>query len=162
MGYDTHIMIGHLSTHPRPEREKDKSKPYADGSGFKTLLDEKGEEVLTGRLLMYFSIYAEIDLCKIYDSCISKLHEKYKKTSMMKENEFAYVFMKDGNTQFEEDAYGDRLIVVPFLEALEAARKDAKKNESGYRRYKWVKDLLESMQGSEDMENELTCVFYGS
>jgi len=163
MGYETHIMVGYLNTeNSRPEWQEDKNKPYEDGSGFPPLLDEEGNEVLTGRLLTYFSVYAEMNLCKIYDSCLFKLHDKYKKTPMLAENQFVYVYMKDGNTEFIEDSYGDRLVVVPFLEALEAARKDAEKDKDGYRRFQWIKDLLESMQGSEDMKNELTCVFYGS
>ena len=158
MGYNTHIIIGRLdSRHPLPERKKDLNKPYSDGSGFETLLDEEGNEVLTGRIRFYFDTYAEMDLCKIYDSHLSKLHDRYKRTPMLAENQFVEVYMKDGNSTFEEDPYGDRLIVVPFLEALEAARKDAESND--YRRYQWIKALLESM---EDCAGELTCIFYGS
>ena len=159
MGYDTHIIIGRLDSHPLPEREKNLNKPYADGSGFETLLDEEGNEVFTGRVRFYFDTYAEMDLCKIYDSHLFKLHDRYKRTPMLKKNGFVEVYMKDGNTTFEEDAYGDRLVVVPFTEALEAAREDAEANRDDYRRYQWVKGLLESMN---DSAKELTCIFYGS
>ena len=159
MGYNTHIIIGRLDSHPLPERKKDLNKPYSDGSGFETLLDEEGNEVFTGRIRFYFNTYAEMNLCKIYDSRLSALHNRYKRTPMLKENEFVGVFMKDGNTFFEEDPYGDRLEVVPFTEALEAAREDAKVNRDDYRRYQWVKGLLESMN---DSAKELTCLFYGS
>jgi len=57
MGYNTHIIIGRLdSRHPLPERKKDLNKPYSDGSGFETLLDEEGNEVLTGRIRFYFHL----------------------------------------------------------------------------------------------------------
>jgi len=160
MGYNTHIVVGHLSKNPLPEYVKDKNKPYADGSGFEVLKDEKGNKVFTGEVRSYFDPYVEMDMSKIYDSHLSLLHNRYKETPMLKENEFVDLYMKDGNTSFREDVYGNPLIAIPFLEVLKAARKDAKEN--GYRRYKWIKDLLESMQGSEDMENELTCLFYGS
>ena len=160
MGYDTHIIIGRLDMNSDyPEYKHDLSKPYSDGSGFEYLLDESGEKIATGSTRLYFSIYAEMDLCKIYDSRLSALHDRYKRTPMLKENEFVGVYMKDGNTFFEEDPYGDRLAVVPFAEALEAAREDAEANRDDYRRYQWVKGLLESMN---DSAKELTCIFYGS
>jgi len=159
MGYDTHIIIGRLDPHPLPEREKNLNKPYADGSGFETLLDEEGNEVFTGRVRFYFNTYAEMDMCKIYDSHLSKLHDRYKRTPMLKKNGFVEVYMKDGNTSFEEDAYGDSLVVVPFFETLAAARKDVERDGGEYRRYGWIKGMLESMRESE---KELTCIFYGS
>jgi hypothetical protein len=156
MGYDTHIAIGRLGL-PFEEAKDDLTKPYEDGSGYECLRDENGDYVLTGITSHSFDPYVEVNLCKIYNSHLSKVHEKYKDSPLMDETNLVYIYQKDGNTRFEEDYYGDKLILAPFEEVFEAVKKDAEKDE--YRRFRWLKSAMMSM---EDNKSELHCIFYGS
>jgi hypothetical protein len=156
MGYDTHIMIGSVGSERREEIQ-DLDNPFDDGSGYPSKKDADGNVLYTGRMEHYFMSYVEMDLCKIYDSSLNLVHSKYQSDPFLGEDHFVYVYMKDGNTQFVEDSYGDNLIPAPFSEVLEAVKKDCKRDN--YRRFQWLKGLMESME--DDSEN-LVCAFYGS
>lgn len=158
MGYDTHIMIGFVSKGNK-EAELDLDNPFDDGSGYPSKKDDDGNTLYTGRIEHYFMSSVEMDLCKIYDSSLNLVHDKYKSNPFLGEDHFVYVYMKDGNTQFKKDSYGDNLIPAPFSEVLEAVRKDCREDGYRYRRYQWLKGLMESM---EDDSKNLVCVFYGS
>lgn len=156
MGYETHVMIGFLSE-PRDEWEEDKEHPYDDGSGYPPLKDKDGNPVLTGRKRRYFLPDAEIDLMTIYDTALSRLHDRYAKKAKENTKERVFFYGRDGNTRVMADRYGDPLVPVPLKKILEAAREDAE--ESDYRRIHWLRALLESM--AEDDEKR-TCIFYGT
>lgn len=152
MGYDTHVVLGMLHD-PKPEYKEDLAHPFDDGSGYHFLKDENGERVLTGRVLQYLEVYASLDLCHIYDSHLERLVRKHKK-EINKGNTVTYFYGPDGNLRIKEDPYGELLVPVPLPEVLEAVRKDT--NE--YRRFRWLKGLLESLED----ESDVTCVFYGT
>jgi len=159
MGYDTHIVIGKLSKNQYPEYKLDMDNPYEDGSGYPALRDKDGKYIETGRTKQFFIPMVSVDLCKIYDSEIEKIHKAYLNVAKETiEENVVYFYHSDGNTQFDEDNYGDPLVVAPFNEVLEAARKDAENND--YRRFKWLLGLMENMKDS--IEDNVVCVFYGS
>jgi len=156
MGYNTHIMIGIIGT-PSPEHERDMDKPYDDGSGYEYKKGENGGYVETGRMESFFIEYASMAMCKIYDSALSDVHSKYLKATKDNPDFVIYRYGSDGNTRIEEDSYGEPMVLAPLKEVLEAVQKDEKNDV--YRRFKWLKGLLESM--SDDNE-KLVCIFYGS
>lgn len=156
MGYETHIVIGHLQD-PEPEYEENRDNPFKDGSGYPYKKDKNGDLIPTGRTKRCLIPYVHVDLHKLYYAATDLLHTEYRKKTKENVNEFIFFYHSDGNTEFTEDNYGDPLVPIPFVEVLEAVCKDAEKDD--HRRIRWLRALLESM---EDDAEELTCVFYGS
>jgi len=156
MGYETHVVIGHLKD-PEPEYEEDKDNPFDDGSGYPYKRDENGNLIPTGHTKRRLQPYANLHLCKISNSVLGRLHARHLMEVKKNGSEFVFFYHSDGNTEFTKDNYGDPLVPVPLAEVLEVVRKDAEEND--YRRFQWLKALLESMK---DDPEELTCAFYGS
>jgi hypothetical protein len=156
MGYETHIILGSLRE-PMNELELDMENPFDDGSGYPYKKDEKGNYINTGRQEQYIMSYAEVNLCKIYDSHLDKLIQKFRKAQGKNPDTFIYRYHSDGDTRWTEDNYGDPLVSIPFDLVLNAVRKDVEEND--YRRYRWLLGLMEAMK--ED-HSEISCVFYGS
>lgn len=158
MGYEIKLIIG-KSGMEGPEFERDKSKPFKDGSGFEYKTDKRGQPVKTGRTGVYFSEYARLDLCKLgyqedaLNKLISKTHETGRKSKSLR---FYYVYK--GDIQESDDCYGDSLWPVPIREVLDALKKSHPKGKDSYRRTDWAIDLLSSMV--DDSEG-LEVIFYG-
>ncbi len=155
MGYEIKLIIGKATGVKWPEREKDKRKPYADGSGFEDKLDKDGNPVLTGRTGIFFQTMAEVDLCKIGSGPLDALHSKTIGTAKANPATF-YEFYgtTDGNHAVSVDRYDDPLWPVSVVEVLTALKKEG----GDYRRVKWTIGLLETM--ADDPE-ELEVMFFG-
>ena len=154
MGYETKLIIGKATSQPRPELERDLSKPYSDGSGFECKMDDKGRYVETGRLEYYFSVYATIDLCKLgyQDDALNRLAKKSHKGSKSK-----VYFFYEGDKEMREDCYGEKMFPVPVAKVLKAMKASIDPQEP-YRRLEWAIALLESMVNDSE---EIQVLFYG-
>lgn len=155
MGYEIKMIVGKSS--PARNEFKLSSERYDDDSGFKPERDESGNILYTGRKGHWFSVFAEIDLCKLgyQDDALNRLISKSHETA--KENnptEFYFFYGSDGNTEIKDDRYGSFFWPVPVREVLHAIREVG----SDYRRLKWAEALLASM--ADDME-EIEVIFYG-
>ena len=162
MGYEIKLIVG-KSGFSRPEFEQDMTMPFEDGSGYEYKRDDKGNYIPTGRNVIYFSNYAEIDLCKIGGCPLADLVQKTQKTANKNPNT-AYGFFGtgDGNNEITQDLYSAKLWPVPVKEVLKALKESQEQNieENGesYRRYTWAIDLLKSMvKETETIE----VLFYG-
>ena len=156
MGYETKIIIG-KSTTPTPEWEEDKEHPFDDGSGFPYKMDKLGREIPTGRMETYFSVYAELDLCKLgyQDDELNRLAQK--SHDKAKGKQFWFFYGTDGNTRITEDSYGAGMTPMPIGKVLKAMKASIDKDDP-YRRLAWAIALLESM--AKDSEG-LEVLFYG-
>jgi len=157
MGYETHVIIGELGNEMN-EYEDDLDNPFEDGSGYPHKKDDKGRLIRTGRFERYLMIGAEMCMGKIYDSALDSVHTHYKKNPHLPDH-IVYCYMKDGNSRFKEDGYGDPLIIAPFIDVMEAVREDV--DRSDYRRFKWLLSLMDSMEDNIS-ERWVCCAFYGS
>jgi len=114
MGYETMLLIG-----------RNTEQSY--------LSDDKG---------VYFQVYTHVDMCKLGDSQLFNLPWVNKTP----EDKFWYWYAPtgDGDTQVEEDRYGDKPRPVPLLAVLEALEEDMTNDD--YRRLKWAYHLLLAME----------------
>ena len=144
MGYETKLIIG-KSGHSFKEVQQAKDGAY--------MKDKYGHFIHTGRQEIYFSEYAQINLCKCgYDSNISAIDFKNKES----ESVVWFWYGEDGNKEVKEDRYGDSSRPVAISEVIEALKKDIKLY--GYRRFDWALALLESISKSEP---DAEVLFYG-
>jgi len=161
MGYEVKLLIG--QTHEEETDYKKADKPVIDNNAlyWPYLEDEKGEWIPSGRTKTWFSLMATLDLCKIGDGPLSKLVEKAK-IKAKKPKHFYYVYL-DGNTEEEEDCYGDHFKPVEIAEVIKALEQEqaleASKGENRYRRFVWALGLLKAIQ-SQDGEH-VKVLFYG-
>ena len=156
MGYEIKVMLGKPSSHTFPEWKRS-STPYADGSGFEPERDENGKPVETGRVMNYFTKYAEVDMCKLggQDDSLNRLIQHSFSLAKQHPDKVYYFYGRDGNSEVTEDRYGARMHPVP-LKDLVRALNDLPDLE--YRRLRWLKALVDSM--SDDTE-EMFAMFYG-
>lgn len=158
MGYEIKLIIGKAGMEG-PEFERDKSKPFKDGSGFDYKTDGRGQPVKTGRTGVFFSEYARLDLCKLgyQEDALNKLIYKTHTTGG-KSKSLRYYYFYQGDTQVSKDCYGDALWPVPIREVLDALLASHPKGKDSYRRTDWAIDLLSSMV--DDSEG-LEVIFFG-
>ncbi len=158
MGYEIKLIIGKASNVKSDEREKDLTKPYDDGSGYECKKDKDGNDVLTGRTLVWFNVMAELDLCKLgyQDDQLNRLIAQSHNTAKANpKTVHEFYGTTEGNQAATEDRYGSGLWPVPIRDVLTAI---AGVEDQEYRRLKWAKALLESM--ADDPE-ELQVMFWG-
>ena len=158
MGYDTHIVVVQECS-PMAEYQLDKTKPYSDGSGYPAKKDENNHHIKTGRNEIALLDIASIDLCKIGDSHLNKVHGDALAKAKEHQTEKFYYRYGSNNSKITEDPYGDPLCVAPMADCLEALQKDC--NEDGYRRNEWALALLTSIEDS-DVSDKFSVAFYGS
>ena len=94
-------------------------------------------------------VLAMFDLCKVpvvYDQIC-----KYPKTNV-------YIYADDGNTEINEDAYGDDMIEIPIADMVDIMDKVIH-NEDYYRRYYPFLGLLKGFNPNE--WNDLVVLHYG-
>jgi hypothetical protein len=155
MGYETKLIIGKSTGVQWDEREKDKTKPYSDGSGFEDKVGKDGNPVLTGRKGTFFQVFMELDLCKMGSGPLSSLQsETVSRAKANGKQFFEFYGSTDGNHAVCEDRYGDPLWPVPLAEVLHALRQE----DASYRRVKWAVALLEAMA---DEPEGVEVMFFG-
>lgn len=154
MGYEIKLIIG-KSTAGRPEIARDMNKPYSDGSGFEYKKDKKGNDVLTGKIEHYFSVYAELDLCKIgyADNALNRLNTKSHDPKRRSKHVYYFYGTTEGNKDARKDNYDAPLFPVSLKQVLKSIKEVQQAESEPYRRFTWAIALLESMaQDGEDLE----------
>ena len=152
MGYEIKLIIG-KEGHPSTEL-KHEDQAILDGNlaYFPIQKDKKGNFIETGRVEVYFQVYAMVDLSKPGIDChLLKLDWKNTDTRIV------WYFYEDGNTQVKQDDYGDLSKPIPVADVITALKKDFKESldkypgfegdpdSGGYRRFKWAIALLKVM-----------------
>jgi hypothetical protein len=101
---------------------------------------------------VYFQVYAHVDMGKLGNSKLLDL-PWINKTP---EDIFWYWYAPtgDGDTQIEEDRYGEKPRPMPIATVIQALKEDIKNDD--YERLKWALALLESMP-----DGDLSVLLYG-
>ena len=127
MGYETKLLIGIPATH----------KDTDNG--------------------IWFSVFAQIDMCKM--GCAARIS---KIDWQNKDSETVYWYWYEGAGKNEHkviaDGSGDKSKPIPIGIVIEALKHDVALD--GYSRFKWALDLLKAMDDSKGYEN-LSVMFYG-
>ena len=143
MGYETKLIIGKSGM---------STQECAEDSNGNYIKDDDGELVRTGRTAIFFSDYAQINMCKCgHGSNIAAIDFKNKDGDVV-----WYWFGEDGNKPVKEDRYGESSKPISIGVVIEALKKDIQADE--YRRFDWALALLESISKSEP---EAEVLFYG-
>lgn len=103
---------------------------------------------------IYFQVYAHVDMCKLGNSQLFNL--PWLNKTPEDKFWFWYAPTGDGDTQIEEDRYGDKPRPVPLLAVLEALEEDM--SNADYRRLWWAYQLLLSMH--ETSPGELSVLMW--
>jgi len=162
MGYEVKLLIGEVSKHLEPDYKRSET-PEIDGNTlyYPYLEDKNKKWIPNGREKRRFQIMGTLDLCKIGSGPLAKLIEK-STVKAKKPKQYIYWY-PDGNTEEEEDCYGDRFKPVSVKEVVKALEEEVAeaeaKGEEQYRRFVWALGLLRAMQ--DYAGSELSVLFYG-
>jgi hypothetical protein len=156
MGYELKMYVGKPGQRGA-ELERDKSKPFADGSGYDWKRDAQGKPVPTGRTEVYFMVYAMIELSKIGYSGdpLNRLVSEYFGKANAEAATVHYFYGADGNLAIKEDRYSAKMWPIPLAEVLEAMK--ASRKAEPFRRIEWAIALLEAMAN----DGEMAVMFFG-
>jgi len=119
----------------------------------KLIIGKKSETRYGSEPSNYFSVYAEVNLCKC-GKC-NLLDREY---GFSNGKPLVYWYADDGNTRMTKDRYDSMPIPIPIEDVIKALKKDIK--EGSYRRFHWALSLLLTMRETNEGE-ELSVLFFG-